>query len=232
MEQTRTRTRRTLADIVRETGTKEDTATRSLRRWRDKGADVPGLSPELSVSMSAELSDDLADYLLEKWGKGGQEDTADTVREAKPAAAPKQQPAPRPKPVQAAGPRGILQENPATAAALGMLILADGVSAAYVAWHGYNDQYATLAAPFFFFVGIAVGYAAIKNALDYKGYNADNWLIALALYQFLLHGASLGLFEFIAPGTSIEIGKWALASSVPAGGFGAVLALRSQRDKK
>jgi hypothetical protein len=216
----------TLKQIADKSGKSPDTLARTLRRWKQAGASVPGLNADTAVGLSDVLPDELAEHLL-----GGTDKPADTKPDTKPKDV--RAPIPKPKPAFPALPAlqgaDVWRSNPITAAAITVLVLADGVSAAYIAFHGYDQHYSVLAAPFFFFVGLAVGYAAVKNALDYEGYSGDTWMAALGVYQFALHGACLSLFEFLGEGTSMEIGKYALAFSIPVGAFAAVAALRSQK---
>lgn len=104
-----------------------------------------------------------------------------------------------------------------------VFFVADGWSCGWIAYNRF-DQSLT-AAIMFSFIGLAVAYSSIKNAIDYKGKEGDGWLAGFGVFQSLLHACALGLFG----SWSSTIGAIVICIAIPAGTIG--LAITYKRTK-
>lgn len=108
--------------------------------------------------------------------------------------------------------------------ASGTIMMADAVAFAWIAWNGY-EEFQHVATFFFFFVGMAVGYASIWSVINYKGSNEEVMVMVLWIVQAVLHLSALGVLGAF----SYDVGKVVVAMAIPTGGSVLAVALKPRK---
>ena len=108
---------------------------------------------------------------------------------------------------------------------LSAFVLADAVASAWIAFNRFQ-VFAAFAAPFFFVVGAAMGYSAVRNMAKCRGYEAGAWAWGFGLFQVALHVCAMGLLEFIKPGLSYTVGAAVIAIGIPLGTMGVAITFK------
>jgi len=109
---------------------------------------------------------------------------------------------------------------------IGILVFSDALCFAWIAWNTFPD-FQIIAAGVFAFVGIAVGYAAIKTIVSYNGWSGDSWTAGFGIFQIALHTCAMevwGLYSYPA-------GKIVIALGVALGTAGMAVALKYDNRK-
>jgi hypothetical protein len=111
-----------------------------------------------------------------------------------------------------------------------IIVLGDGVAAAYMVLKSYNELKIP-AAILFFLIGAAVGYAAIRNIMKYEGIQEDAWAVGFAVWQIALHLSALGVFEGVPENTDLSffIGKIVIAVGIGLATPGLAVTMKNQR---
>jgi len=111
-----------------------------------------------------------------------------------------------------------------------IIVLGDGVAAAYMVLKSYNEL-AVPAAILFFLIGAAVGYAAIRNIMKYEGFQEDAWAVGFATWQIALHLSALGVFEGVPHDTDLSffIGKIVIAVGIGLATPGLAVTMKNQK---
>ena len=113
-----------------------------------------------------------------------------------------------------------------------ILVIADGAAAGWIGQQAYQNAWFLL---FFFPVGLAIGYAALKIVIEEKGKAekwqkdpAKLWAWGFGVFQFLLHAAAFDLFTLDVTDFSFYVGKWVLAIAIPLGAAGVAFSARKR----
>lgn len=208
-----------IRELSQELGIKEESLQRNLRRWAAQpakafiferaGADPYGLDTGLNAELPAGLADSIRDFYRED--KNG----------APPAPAPDKpsppRPAPKPKPAPSRrqpGGANIIHNDTSALIFGAILIAADGMSCAWIAYNTYGDA-KYMAGLIFAFAGVAIGYAAFRNVTSYKGYEESSFAWAFGVFQFVLHLCAMQTLDFIHPGISHLVGKVVISIGLP-----------------
>lgn len=109
--------------------------------------------------------------------------------------------------------------------AASLVVLADATAFAWIAFNGYED-FKYIATVFFFFVGIAAGYASMWSVRKYRGDYEELMVMFLWVIQATLHLSALKTF---GPG-SYYVGKIVVGIMIPSAG--AVLSVASKSEEE
>jgi hypothetical protein len=149
------------------------------------------------------------------------------------------QPKSQPKPEKKVKPLTKKAPNPGIGwdllTAGSVLVIADGAAAGWIGQQAYQNAWFLL---FFFPVGLAIGYAALKIVIEEKGKAkewqkdpAQVWAWGFGVFQFLLHAAAFDLFAMPGTDLSFYVGKWVLAVAIPLGAAGVAFSARKRLNR-
>jgi hypothetical protein len=137
-------------------------------------------------------------------------------------------PIPTPIPEPAKEMPGIFNSKIGLYLAAFILISADGLSSAWIAYNSY-EKFPEIAALLFGLGGIAIGYSAIRVIVTYNGWNNDNFAYGFATFQLLMHFSAMGVF---GEEWSYYFGKIVISFALVIATGGTALAIKSMFNKK
>lgn len=132
----------------------------------------------------------------------------------------------KPKKAKASKKTGLFDNRIIVLVAASILIASDALSFAWIAINTYS-QFKIIAGVMFAFVGMAVGYSAIKNIVSYDGWNGDSWAWGFALFQIALHLSAMQVFDEFGA-NSFFIGKIVISFGLALATAGLAVALRTK----
>lgn len=117
-------------------------------------------------------------------------------------------------------PTGLFHNKIIMLTAASILIASDAMSFAWIAFNAYVE-FSHVAAVLFAFVGMAVGYSAIKNVVSYDDYSGG-WASGFGIFQVALH---LCAMEVLGP-DSFFYGKIVISVGLALATAGLAIALK------
>jgi len=123
--------------------------------------------------------------------------------------------------------KSLFEDKPTIHFAAFILIAADAISCAWIAWNTYQN-FQLIAAILFGLAGMAIGYSAIRVIVTYSGFNRKAYAWGFGIFQWGLHLCAMSTF---GPDYSFYVGKVMISCALPISTSAIAVALKTTLKK-